>query len=1047
MNEEQKYTSEDRQNPSAYLPKLKGDFALMGRIGEWSSQGNMLSSLPENLELEEDTKVSAEVLTAIPTIWARPLLFRTALFNKDHPLHDEVKNEWRGILGVFALHQFFGININDPKLCSIDEESPKTLDKVLVTLNPWYPKKEWLNLYLVKVDNKLIAGTSPSTFFFTPPDFPVTRIQWRRKDGRLYDPARCLQNSRNYQQLRFLKGWISKVWTDARSKRGSLISTYTDIGRIIDLLEDWLKDKDLKDVEAQGVALLPASTQDSDGFYSLVTRSIDKSATEFEIKSDYLLKPSRNLTNTPIIIWPEQWDDPQKFVFTNFTSNHVSIPTQASGEKLENGSIKHFWIRPEKYFFTEKILRLKMNKDKVFLYHEKGYIPPLKSELLSYFYPEEISQLFEWRNNVKEKDSVEVALHLPLVDGRTATFKKIYTKEMTIESKGDPPLMAIWPDFKAEDWSYYYLLFEEKKKDYQKYDFYPRYGDREPEKDEKHIGEHRLAHMFNCPEALECKYDKEPVGLLLLNWGTSLEKGTQKWKVAVDFGTSNTTICMRQGDQISLLPFKERSFVLTSVPRETAVFQLSPRFFPSEEVKQTFATIFRRFTTNPVLPEAIKDGVINFEHPQFLDLVYKQIREEIVENLKWSFNSDDRKYLSAFLQQLILMMAAEARARGIGRIELQWSYPSAFSTGLKIELEGTWLQQTTQLQDRLGVEIRLSEGETESTAVCRNMILTKRAPIMADRPQVIVDVGGGTTDIGIWQRGNLLMQTSFRLAGNNIAELFFSQVNLINALHQLAGISPIMEPEEIVRNKSYAHYNLIIKFGKKNILQALNTGSNRSPEFILVRSAILFLFNSIFYNLGLLLRKLIQDGSASPDIYLAGNGSMLLEWVNPWNAILPILISSTKRGFSVSGKSGDLRIFEPKDPKTEVAYGLLDSSGNLKSDTSPTVCIGEVGYKLDGKDLNWYEDLRTIIDLNPDVFRRIELPNEFQELRTLIKVNDDAANSFQLHSVSNRVSFEVIKAYVQNRLAREAERKAADVFYEPFLIMEAAETLTEAFKK
>ncbi|MFH8120445.1 MAG: hypothetical protein QXS37_06590, partial [Candidatus Aenigmatarchaeota archaeon] len=89
-----------------YLPKIKKEI-LRGpqQIGVWENNSNLINQLPKELDIKgEATK---DVLTAIPTIWARPLLFAEALINEEHPLHKQTENEWRGLLGVFCFSKIY----------------------------------------------------------------------------------------------------------------------------------------------------------------------------------------------------------------------------------------------------------------------------------------------------------------------------------------------------------------------------------------------------------------------------------------------------------------------------------------------------------------------------------------------------------------------------------------------------------------------------------------------------------------------------------------------------------------------------------------------------------------------------------------------------------------------------------------------------------------------------------------------------------------------------------------------------------------------------
>ena len=87
-----------------YLPRTGGNVAPPHQGGEWQSDEGLLEALAVGLDVQ-----GAGGVTAIPTIWARPLVFAEALLDPTHPMHEEVTREWRGLLGLLSFREIYGL--------------------------------------------------------------------------------------------------------------------------------------------------------------------------------------------------------------------------------------------------------------------------------------------------------------------------------------------------------------------------------------------------------------------------------------------------------------------------------------------------------------------------------------------------------------------------------------------------------------------------------------------------------------------------------------------------------------------------------------------------------------------------------------------------------------------------------------------------------------------------------------------------------------------------------------------------------------------------
>src|SRR5215213_4168144 len=91
--------------PIPLLPKLNEEHNVekFEGAGEWYSRNaDELKNISEGLDVNSQVQTQ---INSIPDVWARPLLFEMALYNESHPLHEQIRGEWRGLLAMLALRE------------------------------------------------------------------------------------------------------------------------------------------------------------------------------------------------------------------------------------------------------------------------------------------------------------------------------------------------------------------------------------------------------------------------------------------------------------------------------------------------------------------------------------------------------------------------------------------------------------------------------------------------------------------------------------------------------------------------------------------------------------------------------------------------------------------------------------------------------------------------------------------------------------------------------------------------------------------------------
>ena len=258
---------------------------------------------------------------------------------------------------------------------------------------------------------------------------------------------------------------------------------------------------------------------------------------------------------------------------------------------------------------------------------------------------------------------------------------------------------------------------------------------------------------------MHCKFKDQSAGIILLKSPQRASDAGINWIVGVDFGTLNTGVFYRHKGQTetnaSKLSFHDRCVSICAPDETTRRLDLYKRFFPTkteriEKITPDFPTLFMLLQEGSASSqEAVLSGIVYFQ------IAIKEWEiESLKSNLKWADNTQDRQLIWIFLEQLLIMIAAEARAAGVNNLEMQWSYPSAFSEPRRRNFSTFWKTRVRSLDVAQSVGIEPEEGVTESVAACRYFVQEHGATIAADEPTVFIDIGGGTTDIAVWLKTN-----------------------------------------------------------------------------------------------------------------------------------------------------------------------------------------------------------------------------------------------------------------------------------------------------
>ena len=194
------------------LPKLKENSAVTpDKISIWEDETyDFLDSLIKSLAVSGDIK-DIGTIDSIPDVWARPLLFEMALFDKQNTnerqfiqgLHERVVNEWRCIMAMLALNDIKHLNLKVEEVQVKGGEGAGSIERILKELAPnkaISPDSRWDTLYIIFYQGIPLAMTSPTTLVVSASDY-TNRFggrlpqPWSSKGVFLTDPVPYLMKS------------------------------------------------------------------------------------------------------------------------------------------------------------------------------------------------------------------------------------------------------------------------------------------------------------------------------------------------------------------------------------------------------------------------------------------------------------------------------------------------------------------------------------------------------------------------------------------------------------------------------------------------------------------------------------------------------------------------------------------------------------------------------------------------------------------------------------------------------------------------------------
>lgn len=1045
------------------LPELKVSPKIdsFNRIGTWSARpAGQLAKLSEDLKVE---KVGIEV-NSIPDMWARPLLFEMALYDKAHLLNKRVVAEWRGVMALIALKEAAHIKHLKAESLTIptDENGLNVAPAFLRAVSNLIPTKtldtgtSWNNLYILLYGDQPIGITSPTTLLVTATNYfnriDPNVVPWF--NGKiLLDPTKKVIDDTlgiatasafpgsfvSDRQKSVLAGWLNKL-SDALNARSTFGSN-----DLLGLIGDYVTDLGFAIGNTQDISY-GSSLGMTHGVFALIDRPIKEIAGPPTLSAVMLMqsreKPSR--PTRPILVVDkkiaDQWgmEETAISVWRGMTLRtavpHSGFPDlpPAAKTKLGDTEVTDAEVWAPKWFFKKQLYVI--GKENAFpgavglnlisgnlKYNEQTVTPilPLDRVLIDYLTVEDLASRvsFEQRS---EGILVRVKLTLsgPDQQGRDFEGSRLYDRHKgEIKFLEDVPVLEVWPNFAAPDWKAYYTYYDRTSttETFEANPYVPWVTQKD--QDRGHISKTvRITKTENYPEAVVCTVGgvADDVGFLLIKPPEQRTPKAARYKVGVDFGATGTHIYFKAGDSNPQpFEFQERYVSVTNPANRNIIYD---NCLPAVSEKTPFLSIFKRFPNAPAQRlQPLLDSIIYFPSG-----VLRSNDPSITYNLKWSDQGDDTHKVEAFLKQIALQVSAEAVYAEAGSITWHYSFPTAFNRTRRQNFSNAWSAVIRYCTHLTGVTSAtdVPKDETESIAAAQYFRDENGHNAPTNIGAVFIDIGGSTSDIAIWQN-NLLWQTSLRLAGREIFLDFLSDnLDLLRALKSDIDLAPLKTAKETSQTAFYAQIDHLLRREGENLLDNLRHIPSESQK---LKQIVAVGVSGIFFYIGLILKHLISDHKyqeETPSFFIGGNGSQMFRWLTSgaqFNATSTANAVLKKVLFKASGLSSDsLTVEISNKPKAEAAFGLIcgTSISTTPNTDGQRVLAGEK-FTQGGQEKQWDAFLESDSrDSNLAVPKKLEKLEEF-----IIAYNEGAKEAELLEVAPNAVERQALLADVRKILS------------------------------
>lgn len=869
------------------------------------------------------------------------------------------------------------------------------------------------DLYILKYNHHVIGGTSPRTLFFAASRADKLKVDIKFGDDEMLDQAILPLFKRE-------KSYVKYVFALANfynSTNTSFASLFPEVTRYISENKEELRSFD--PILFEEISNYDRSTFSGlddqfmpglDGVPIEVIRGMRlKKAPEQKVESDFEIKATKKVVGKmPLVLPTEVFTDQWKYVDSFWQSGTEVLKKDnrpINERTLPDQGHKHPYLT-EADFLAPKIIRLpyEIDSDKFFTAGSGNFLLPLTRTFFEYFRAEDLGNKVSIEIDERQEYGgiTNVTLKIPTKKGIITYRKKYKATDSAMAESGDfiydiSVGLSIYPFVRSANVSIDYNIglvnisarnsnFLISPIDSTDNDLRTQFNEpinkttrSNTKSDFTLITEH---YAFKRDfDALELEVDSIVAGYILPKI-PSHSNGAAEYSFAIDFGTTNTHIeyktssirgfdivdketqnvfLRKQGGQAETAAIKQLSIGEAYLIQESVPVEIS-------STSQYNFPIRTSIVENQNINHATNVILFNDLNIAF-DFEIKRIQSHLhlVTDLKWSNLKEvtNETRVLKLLEQLLKLCKNKVLLNNgkFDRTKITWFYPISMIGAQLNRLRDLWSNAFLNVFGESLAEENLLEA---SESIAPFYYYQKNEGIMTQvAPAISIDIGGGTSDVVVFERGIPTLITSFQYAGNSI---FGDGLNKNPAMNgfvksykdQFASLladNELMDQQLVLKqilddiDNSETFVNFLFSLSGNAAVRNTNSSisfENRLKANDNMRIVFLHFYASLFYHIAQLMHS---AGIAKPTaILFSGTGSktsvLLNQNATRWeptenlvNAIFNYVYDST---------DARVKITVNKNPKELTAKGglAIDSSISNLDQVVKTHLGGKGNLKL-----------------------------------------------------------------------------------------------------
>ena len=1024
-----------------WFPKTNPAHSGGATAGEWQGQDQaFLGRIAHDLVYER----ANSRINSLPSPWSRALQFEQAILNPKYPTRADLLEELFGCLATIGLWEIVGVKFEAERveIAQLSKTNDEAVGPFARSLSGQRPPADhalyelqdgtnpWDSVHILKAEGVVIGFTSPTTLVCPRVHLtiPVQGMRWTT-ERRFTTPTEFLST----QQRQALADWLAYVGKgllDAGDlKSRSTVSALSEVlSGFIDELTPGRRVASpvLSEKSAPGLPPRPKALSLLARGAGMKAAAADSMAT-IEVH-DRKSRPLAGASTKPVVLVDLEMPSKIGIPANEITLFGASTLEAVGGSKarLEQNYGREIevitpddlfapelYLLPGKAALTNTWLQSRIEGQPLVNGNPVTPILPLRERARDLFSSRELEKACSLRV-VSTGSGMELELTLMLqISGQRDAYplsRSFPIKEENLIDD-DLPVIAVWPNVSDERWSKFYVFCEDTRNGLAIDGFsdYELKVGKEGHQSVKYYTSDRF------PDLIKLIERSRQCGLIPVNTPAESASTVTSWSVGIDFGTSFTNFFVNDGSNASRKPLETRLLPLTLAQKEYQLNLLTKFFIPEDVLPKgenpptsTALNTYGWQTEKAVVPEIYHQARIHWPSSAAQSMRGPGVHT----GFKW----EESHYQKPFLKEIALLISSNGAAAGATQIKWHVSYPSAFSKNKARGYRKCWVDLCSELGVITGLEHQFIEDSGEGGVQTEAIAFASYFGNYLNRPMVhtaCLDVGGGTTDVSIWQENTLLHQVSIPFAGRDLCtRIMQMKPAFIRSLFPTGTAGEIGNDEAKLRldPNFNSRFDICLRYGSDGLLKDKLPilRAQQDTQLIEFVSIMSISFAGLYHYLGLILRGLDQEGvlikKAAVPVYMGGNGARFMNWLDESGCFskgcdgdeLMEAVQTMSSGF-ISTDTGYATTTLSNAFKDETACGLISNGVNLKGIFDPRQDLMFAGERLAVND-STYDVLDRVIKPDEGAISRYELAST-DELRRFAQNYDDALRNLQITSL------------------------------------------------